>query len=412
MIRAASQRYLDAYRGLPRDVWLLALVLFVNRCGAMVLCFLTLYLTSQIGLSEVAAGRMLALYGIGSVGGAYLGGRCSERFGAFRVQTVCMFIAVPLLMLIPLWSHWQAIGLSLLVLALFSEAVRPANATAIARVTTLDNRARAFALQRLAANLGFSFGPAIGGMLAKIEYKLLFVVDALTTLVAACILLYFFRMRRVENPESAAPVDPDPRSPLSDRKFVAFLLLMFATFVVFMQFLVTYPLYLRDHYGLEENEIGLLFAVNTTIIVVFEMVLIDYVRHWPLIQLIGWGSFLACVGFGMLPFGSTAQFAVIAMIVVTIGEMLAFPTTMAYVSQRAPTGSEGRYMGWYTVAHSVAWIVAPLLGSTLYAIATELVWYVGLATAIAVLAGYQLLASAPNYDDATGSNADSASFNS
>lgn len=391
MIRAASQRYLDAYRGLPRDVWLLALVLFVNRCGAMVLCFLTLYLTSQIHLTEVTASRMLAIYGLGSVAGGYLGGRLSESFGAFRVQTVCMFLAVPLLLLIPLWNSWQAIGLSLLALALFAEAVRPANATAIARVTTAENRSRAFALQRLAANLGFSFGPVIGGLLAKIDYKLLFVVDALTTLAAACILLYFFRLRRVENPDRPTPAPSSNVSPLKDRQFVGFLVLMFLTFVVFMQFLVTYPLYLRDHYGLVENQIGLIFAVNTSIIVLFEMVLIDYVRRWPLIQTIGWGSFLACVGFGMLPFGATGGYAVLAMIVVTIGEMLAFPTTMAYVSERAPTGSEGRYLGWYTVAHSLAWIAAPLLGATLYGITRELVWYCGLGVAGVVLVGYWAL---------------------
>lgn len=391
MIRAASQRYFDAYRGLPRDVWLLALVLFVNRCGSMVLCFLTLYLTSQIHLSEMSAGRMLAIYGLGSVGGAYLGGRLTEHFGAFRVQTVCMFIAVPLLLLIPLWSSWPAIGLSLLTLALFSEAVRPANATAIARITTPEIRPRAFALQRLAGNLGFSFGPAIGGVVAKIDYRLLFVVDAATTFAAAGILLAVFRMRRVENPNSPPPSAPSNVSPLKDRQFVTLLVLVFVTFVMFMQFIVTYPLYLRDHYGLEENQIGLLFAVNTSIIVLFEIVLIDYVKRWPLIQTIGWGSFLACIGFGMLPFGASGQYAVLAMIVVTIGEMLAFPTTMAYVSQRAPAGREGRYMGWYTVAHSVAWIAAPLLGATLYGVSRELVWYATLGVAVFVLLGYQLL---------------------
>ena len=391
MIRAASQRYLDAYRGLPREVWLLALVLFVNRCGAMVLSFLTLYLTSQIQLSEVAAGYMLALYGLGSVGGAYFGGRLTETLGSFRVQTVCMFVAVPLLMLIPVWNSWPAIGCSLFGLALFAEAVRPANATAIARVTDPENRPRAFALQRLAGNLGFSFGPAIGGVLAKIDYKLLFVVDGLTTLAAACILLHFFRMRRVENPDNPPPVTNENVSPLSDRSFVMFLVLMFVTFVVFMQFIVTYPLYLRDHYGLAENQIGLLFAVNTVIIVMFEMVLIDYIKRWPLIQTIGWGSFLACIGFGMLPFGATGTYAVLSMLVVTIGEMLAFPTTMAFVAQRAPAGAEGRYMGWYTVAHSVAWIAAPLLGSTLYGITRELVWYLALGVGVVVLVGYQVL---------------------
>ena len=391
MIRHASQRYLDAFRGLPRDVWLLALVMFVNRCGAMVLCFLTLYLTSQIGLTEGTAGRLLAVYGLGAVAGGYLGGRFSEKFGAFRVQTVCMFVAVPLLLTIPLFKSWQAISAALFVLALFAEAVRPANATAIARVSTSENRSRAFALQRLAANLGFSFGPAIGGVLAKIDYQLLFVADALTTLAAAGALLYFFRMRRVENPDRPTPAVKSSVSPLQDRQFVCVLVLMFLTFVVFMQFLVTYPLYLRDHYRLQENEIGLLFAVNTSVIVLFEMVLVDSIKQWSLIRTIGWGSFLACMGFGMLPFGTSGWYAVLAMLIVTVGEMLAFPIMMTYVSQRAPTGCESRYLAWNTVAHSLAWIAAPLVGATLYGEMQELVWYVGLAVAVIVLIGYQAL---------------------
>jgi len=393
MIRAASERYLAAYRGLPREVWLLALILFVNRSGAMVLPFLTLYLTSQLDLGEVAAGRMISVYGLGAVAGAYLGGRLAERWGAFRVQTGCMYLSVPLFLLLPLWSSALGMGVSLLALAVASEAVRPANATAIARVTTTENRTRAFALQRLAANLGFSFGPAVGGVLATIHFGLLFIVDALTTFLAASALLYFFRMRKAENPTAPQPSATSQASPLKDRDFVLFLALVLATHIVFMQFLVTYPLYLRDHFELTKTQIGLLFAVNTSIIVLIEMVLIDYVRRWPLLQLIGWGNCLACLGFGMLPFGTSGAYSILAMLVVTVGEMLSFPNSPAFVAQRSPAGCEGRYMGWFAVTHSIAWIVAPLFGATLYGYSREAMWYCGLGIGVTVLIGFQVLAA-------------------
>lgn len=391
MIRAVSERYLAAYRGLPREVWMLAAVLFVNRSGTMVLPFLTLYLTRQLTLSDATAGQMISVYGLGSVAGSYLGGRLSEHLGAFRVQTVCMFLAVPLFLLIPHCRTLTQTAIALAMLAVIHEAVRPANATAIARVTTHDNRTRAFGLQRLAANLGFSFGPAIGGYVAEFSFHLLFVLDALTTLLAAVLLLSFFRMRKQESPNGSTTIAQVGVTPIKDRRFVMFLLLYLATLIVFMQLLVTYPLYLRDHFGFDKPKIGLMFAVNTSIIVLFEMLLVDYTRHWPLLRLVGWGSFLCCAGFGMLPFGDSGLWCVLAMIVATVGEMLSFPGAAAYVSRLSPPGYEGRYMGWYSMMLSLAWVIAPLLGATVYNINREALWIAGLVVGVAVLGGFRLL---------------------
>src|SRR5688572_29748277 len=125
MLHAMISRYRTAYAGLPREVWWLALVLFVNRSGAMVLPFLTLYLTRKLEFSEALAGWMVSVYGIGAVCGAYLGGRLSERFGAIRFQTVCMFLAAPGFVFIPLWQTWPAIAANLFAVSLIAEAVRP-----------------------------------------------------------------------------------------------------------------------------------------------------------------------------------------------------------------------------------------------------------------------------------------------
>jgi predicted MFS family arabinose efflux permease len=393
MFRAALRRYRAAYAGLPREAWLLALVLFINRAGTMVIPFLTLYLTSQLGMSEAAAGRLISVYGIGSICGAYLSGRLCEKVGAVRLQTICMLLSAPGYFLIGQWNTWPPIAASLFFLSVANEAVRPANATAITKLTTPEIRTRAFALQRLAVNLGFSFGPAIGGVLATIDFSLLFICDAATALVAGCTLLYFFGMRRVESPNGGADEPPVRVSPLQDRVFVAFLSLSLTTMLVFMQFSTTYPLFLRDHFRLSKPLIGLMFAVNTTIIVAVEMLLIDSVKRWPLIRTIGWGSALACVGFGMLPFGSSMAYAVLAMIVVTIGEMLSFPLAAAFVANRGQQGSESLYLGWYVTVHSVALVVGPAVGAAIYQVNRNALWYAGLGVAVVVAAGYHLLAA-------------------
>lgn len=393
MLRAALRRYRAAYAGLPREAWLMALVLFINRAGTMVIPFLTLYLTSQLKMSEAAAGRLISVYGVGSICGAYLSGRLSESFGAVRLQTVCMFLTAPGYYLIGQWHSWPPIAASLFFLSVANEAVRPANATAITKLTTPENRTRAFALQRLALNLGFSFGPAIGGVLATINFRLLFICDAATSLLAGFTLLYFFRMRHVESPNGHAETPAVRVSPLEDRVFVAFVMLSVTTMLVFMQFNTTYPLFLRDHFHLSKPLIGLMYAVNTSIIVAVEMLLIDSVKRWPLIRTIGWGSALTCVGFGMLPFGSSTAYAVLAMVVVTIGEMLSFPLAAAFVANRSQQGSESLYLGWYVMMHSIALVVGPAVGAAMYQVNHNAPWIAGLGIAVVVATGFQLLAA-------------------
>jgi predicted MFS family arabinose efflux permease len=392
MIRSALQRYRAAYTGLPREVWLLAVVLFVNRAGTMVLPFMTLYLTSQLEMSEALAGRLISVYGLGAVCGAYLGGRLAAKYGAIRLQTSCMFLSVPAFCLVPLGKSWPSIAALLFMLSVVAEAVRPANAIAITQFTTPENRMRAFALQRLAANLGFSFGPAIGGVLATIHYGLLFAVDAMTTLAAAVALLLFFRMQRIEKGVAIAETPTIHVSPLKDGVFVTFLLLMLAGMMVFCQFGSTYPLYLRDHFGMDKPSIGLMFAVNTSVIVAVEMLLLDSIKHWPVVRTIGWGCFLFCLGWGMLPFGNTAAYAVLAMLIVTIGEMLSFAMSTGFVANRSGPGGESAYMGWYMVMFAVASVLGPGVGAAIYQVNPEAVWYTALVVGVVVLTGFQLLA--------------------
>jgi len=392
MLQATLARYRAAYSGLPRDVWLLSLVFFVNRCGTMAVPFMTLYLTSERHMSEGAAGQMIGLYGLGAVAGAFLGGRLTQALGAVRVQAASLLLSAPGFLIVPLWKSPVAIGASLFALGVVCESLRPANATAITQLTTKDNRTRAFAVLRLAANLGFSIGPVIGGLLATIDFKLLFVADAATSLAAAIAVMRLFRGRRIEPaPGADAANGALPGSPLRDGVFVAHLLLTLATLMVFFQFASTYPLYLRDHFGLGKPQIGLMFAVNTVVIVAFEMLLLDRIQHWPLLRTIGWGSFFACLGFGMLPFGATGAYGVLAMLVVTLGEMLSFSTSTSFAASRAPQGSEARYMAWYMMMISVASVLGPAIGATIYSYDREALWIVSLMVGVVVLVGFHIL---------------------
>jgi predicted MFS family arabinose efflux permease len=160
---------------------------------------------------------------------------------------------------------------------------------------------------------------------------------------------------------------------------------------VFFQFGSAYPLYLQDHFGLAKPQIGLMFAVNTVVIVFFEILVLDLIQRWPLVRTIGWGYFLACVGFGILPFGSTGGYAVLAMLLVTVGEMLAFSLSASFAASRSTAGDESRYMAWYVIVTSMAVVLGPAIGSAIYAVDRDALWIICLMAGVGVLVGFHLL---------------------
>lgn len=173
MLQASVQLYRNAYSGIPKPVWWLALVMLVNRSGTMVIPFLTVYLTGR-GYSLNQAGFIMALFGCGAFVGGYLGGRLTDRFGFFYIQVFSLLCNGLLFIFLGALKQLWAIGACIFVLSSLGEAFRPANAAALVAYSSESNRTRCYALNRLAINLGWSIGPAVGGLLASKDYRLLF----------------------------------------------------------------------------------------------------------------------------------------------------------------------------------------------------------------------------------------------
>ncbi|MEO5985191.1 MAG: MFS transporter, partial [Ferruginibacter sp.] len=188
MISSTLLLYRNAYDGLSRRIWLLSAVMLINRSGTMVLAFMTLYCT-HLGYSIKQAGWVVALYGMGSIIGALLGGRISDRFGFYFTQTGALFFGGLFFLLLGQMKTYNSICICVFFLSMVNESFRPANATAIAHYSTPQNRTQSFSLIRLAINLGWGVGSALGGFLASINYQLLFWVDGITNIAAAGMLL-------------------------------------------------------------------------------------------------------------------------------------------------------------------------------------------------------------------------------
>jgi len=259
-----------------------------------------------------------------------------------------------------------ALAFGVLILAAISDAFRPALMAAVAHRSSPENRTRAFALIRLAANLGMAVGPAAAGLLAIYGYFWIFVGDALTCWAAAVILLATIgtdvQGRNVDRRQARGRGG----SPWRDLPFLGFMLLLVLLAMAFFQVWSTVPLYLRSFYELSERSIGLLLALNALLIVLAEMLLIRAVENQDRMRMVGLGAFLVCGGLAILPFGPGWLTAVVFMIVLTVGEMLSMPIANAVVAERAGTESVGRYMGVYTLTFSTAFVIGPITGTAIY----------------------------------------------
>lgn len=388
------QGYLAAFQGLPKDVWLLSAVMFVNRSGTMVLTFLPLYLTLERGFDLLFAGQVLSAYGAGHLIGGWLGGWFSDRIGSLRIQFGSLFFSgVGYLVMGQVSSPWALLTVALAT-GIAAEAFRPANGSSLAAFSPPKLRARAVALNRLALNLGFAVGPAAGGFLAVYDYSLLFWVDGVTCITASFLLRWLFRHRwqHISNTAQTETAVTEGCHPLKDKPFLAFTGLAFLSAVCFFQCWSTFPVFLNETYGLNESRFGLLLSWNAIIILALEMQLTHRSERFHPLAVAGLGMALLPLGLALLPFGSTFLFAFLVMSIITLGEMLGIPAAGGWVANRASEAHRGKYMGIHTMSWGAAFIVAPSAGTWVYQhLGPNTLWFSVGAIGLLIWVGFAFL---------------------
>ncbi|MDQ5843730.1 MAG: MFS transporter [Acidobacteriota bacterium] len=364
---------MNPWRGLgslPREVWFVCLAILVNRAGSMVLPFLTLYLTVNRRMSPGTAGLALTVYGISAIVIAPLAGRLSDRFGSLRIMKVSLILSGAILFLFPLANSAGAIFALSGLWAVAAEAFRPPSMAMIGDLAGPERRKGAFALTRLAINLGMSIGPVIGGFLAMRSFKLLFYVDGATSVLAGLLLLVLpWRQHSTnESVPNASSVDETSQAlryldVLKDRRFIYFLIAMLPIELVFFQSLAAMPLFLVRDLHFTEAGFGALLAINTVIIILVEVPLNNAMADWPHRYSLALGAFLVGAGFGALVLVNGVLGVALTIVLWTFGEMIILPASAAFVSDIAPRAQAGAYMGLYTMGFSVALAIGPWLGT-------------------------------------------------
>jgi predicted MFS family arabinose efflux permease len=352
--------------GLPRAVWVIFSVTLVNRMGTMVLPFLVLYLTRTIGLSAERAGFVLVCYGAGAVLTAPLAGKLCDRWNARHVMAVALFLSGGAILLYPLVSGFVTILIITMLWAIASEAFRPASLTILSEAVAPDQHKAAFALSRLAINLGMSVGAAVGGFLAVYSFTSLFIVDGATSLLAGLLLVSTpMRSGHRNNEPPHEPASPAPAGKLGalrDFRLVYLLATLLPTMMVFMQIQGAMPLFVVRDLQTSESVFGLLLTINTVLIILFEVPLNLAMARWPHHLAMALGAVLCGVGFGALAFSRSVWSVALTTVVWTFGEMILFPSSLAQVADIAPAAQRGVYMGYYVMTFSLAFMVGPWLG--------------------------------------------------
>ncbi len=359
-------QYFAAYKGLPKQAWLLFWVILINRSGMMVMFFLTLFLTKERGFNTLQAGQLVSFFGIGSLAGSYYGGLLTDKIGTFKVQFYSLVLTgVGFLSISFIHSYW-GLAVSLAIVSAINDAFRPASISAFTEICPPEMRARAFAFNRLAVNLGLAVGPAIGGFLAAVNYNFIFWADGATCIIAGTLFYILFKKYHANYKKPVETHENPAISPWKDGTFMALMGILLVLGTMFFQIMSTWPLYMREYAMLSENKIGMLLSINGIMITLVEMPLIHKLEKRPPLSVTWIGTLFMFSGFTMLTLSRQFNFIVFTILIWTLGEILVLPLLGAFVANRTTDSNRGQYMGIYTLVFSIGFVLSPIFGTRIY----------------------------------------------
>lgn len=358
-MKTLFNNYLNSFKGLSKEVWWLSFITLINRAGTMVIPFLSIYLTEDLHLSMSNVGWIMTCFGIGSVVGTWLGGKLTDTFGYYKIMVFSLLLTGFLFIGLQYLTTFKDLCIGVFILTIFADMFRPAMFVALSAYSKPENKTRSVTLIRLAINLGFSAGPAIGGLIiVTLGYAGLFWLDGITCIAATLLLI------KVLNPKKAKVQDDiinsNPESAYRDIPFIIFCFSLILFGLVFFQYFSAMPIYYRQVHVLTEVEVGLLLGANGFLIFLFEMPLIKWLetKSFTKIGLILFGSILTGLSFLVLILSNWVGVIIIGMFLMTFGEMIAFPFANAFAMERAKKGNQGEFMALYAMSFSVASIFA------------------------------------------------------
>lgn len=365
MLQLAFSRYINNFKGFSREIWILTLVTFINRAGTMVLPFLSKYLKEDLDFSYDQVKWVLVCFGIGSMIGSWLGGKLSDKIGFYKIMIFSLFTSGIAFILLQYITSFIGLCIGMFSIMVIADMFRPAMFVSLSVYAKPENRTRALTLVRLAINLGFAAGPAIGGFIIMSGgYEGLFWVDGLTCMLAISVFGLLVKEKKKEVQHKELTDTHNNKSVFTDAPFWIFLFICMVSGILFFQLFTTLPLYHKEQFNLTEFQSGLLLMLNGLIIFFSEMAIVSYVERKQIdkVKIVTYGLFVMTISMYLLLLNDWAGILVIMMLFMSFGEMFAFPFSNSFAMSRAPKGHEGRYMAIFTMSYSLAHILSSNIG--------------------------------------------------
>ncbi len=391
-------RIRTTYREYPREFWILVGSSFIDRLGStLIFPFFALYITQRFNVGMTQAGVLLAIFSISGLAGSMLGGALADRFGRRGVVLFGLVISALSSVAMGLVDQLAIFYILAIFVGILSDVGGPARQAMIADLLPTEKRAEGFGILRVIGNLAWIIGPTIGGFLAARSYLLLFILDAISSFITAIIV---YRSVPETLPEGdSGKQDMDFLSTLRGYSEVArdtlFLQFVFASMLmtlVYIQMYSTLSVYLRDVHGLPTQGFGALLSMNASLVVLAQFWITRRVSRRPPLLMMALGSCLYMIGFLAYGFISSFLYFTIAMLFITIGEMVVMPVSQALAARFAPEDKRARYLAFFGLSWAIPSMIGPwMAGVVMDQYNPRWVWYAGgILLAIAILAFLQL----------------------
>ena len=382
----------------PRPFWVLMLGTFIDHIGAfMLLPFFALYITQHFGLSMTGLGGILFVFAISGTIGGFLGGALADKFGRRSIILFGILFSGASSLLMGFIDSLVIFIVIVMVVGLLQDIGGPAQSALVADVLPQHRQSEGFAIWRVVVNISAVIGPLIGGILASSNFRLLFIGDALLSFVTAIIVFLALpetkpKLKEGLVPQSLLQTAIDYRRVLADRLFMAFILIGILSVMVYSQMNTTMPVFLRDIHNMPPENYSYLIALNATLVVLLQFGITRKIKEYQPLIMLALGVFCLAFGFAMYGFGGGLLYFAVAMVIITIGEMIIAPVGQAFVARLAPEEMRGRYMAMFGFSWAFPFAIGPLAAGLITdQISFYWVWYAAGIVGLICTAAYLLL---------------------
>jgi MFS family permease len=386
------------YHEYPRRFWILVAVGFVDGIGGTLLFpYFSLYITHKFSVGMTEAGLLLGIFAVTGLIGSMIGGALTDKFGRKSVMLFGLVFSALSALSMGLVNNLTAFYLLAVVVGLLSNIGGPANQAMIADILPKKQRPTGFGIMRVVGNMTWIIGPTIGGFVANRSYLALFIIDTVFSLITAALVWRFVAETKPEavpgtETESIFKTLRGYFEVLKNKLYLAFILVSMLMLLVYSQMYSTLSVFMRDYRGIDPQGYGLLLSVSAVLVIVAQFWMTRRTENQPPMRMMALGTVFYMIGFTMFGFIQPIWLFMIAILIITVGEMIVVPTGQALVARFAPENMRGRYMATYGLAWTLPQAIGPsAAGLIMDNYNPNWVWYLGGIISLLAIFGFLLL---------------------